>query len=45
MALRVSRYVTAVPSRLYGTSRSARLSARLSVVDFSFSDASIMVTI
>ena len=45
VAFRISRYVSAVPARLYGTSRSARASARSSVVDFSFYDSSIIVTI
>ena len=34
-----------VPSRVYGTSRSARCSALLSIEDFSFSESSIMATI
>lgn len=41
----VSKYVSPVPSRVYGTSLSARCSALLSSVDFSRSDSSIMVTI
>ena len=45
VAFRVRRYVSAVPARLYGTSRSARARARFSVEDFSFSDSPIMLTI
>jgi len=45
VAFLVSRYVRAVPPRVYGTSLSARCSALPSREDFSFSDSSIMVTI
>ena len=45
VTLRVSAYVTAVPSRLYGTSLSARAAARVSLADFSFSEFSIILTI
>ena len=38
-------HTTAVPSRVYGTSLSARCSALLSMEDFSFSESSIMATI
>ena len=45
VTLRVSRYVSSVPPSVYGTSRSARCAARLSVVDLSRSDCSIICTI
>ena len=45
VAFRVASQTPAVPRRVYGTSWSARCSARLSAPDFSFSDASIIVTI
>ena len=44
VTFRVSRYVSTVPPSVYGTSRSARRAALSSVVDFSFSDSSIIRT-
>ena len=45
VTFRVTRYVSAVPPSVYGTSRSARREALSSAVDFSFSDSSIILTI
>ena len=43
VTLRVRRYTSTVPARVYGTSLSASLYALSSVVDLSFSESSIIL--